>query len=224
MLNCRNFISLVVLAFLLAGCAKAPEVNTMPDPFSISARLPDQFDGVPPDPYDGVQRIPKGSLRMQIKLVASRAGGTLAPGDLGWCVVELRNLSDKEITLHTVVFTGKVDTERTPSAVGGMTGYHGIGVAALAAKWSTERTSGQWRRLAPPDGPIILPPGKLMEFARLIQAPKSPGVYNLNLRLNTADAARALCTSNVGIQEESVCLEATIKATIVARQGRLRSR
>ena len=154
------------------------------------------------------------SLDMQVKLVASRAGGTLALGQLGWCIVSVRNISKEAIAFRTVAFAGKGGAAETPPAPDGGVYYHGVGVAALTARWSTDRTTGQWQTMAPPDNPIMLAPGEIMEFARLIQAPKAPGVYNLCVRFDTADTARVLRTLNNAVRDEPVCLEAVTKASI----------
>jgi len=157
-------------------------------------------------------------LKMRIRLVANGVGGTLAPGEVGWCVLSFRNISKEAIRFPTLMFSGEADYKRTPSAVRYMS-YRGIGVATLAARWSNDHTTGKWQRLAPPDSPVALAPNpdEMSYFARLIKAPKNPGIYQLTVRLDTIDAARAMRTRglrDLRLLEKPVCLEATIQVKI----------
>ena len=175
LLNGRCVAVLFAFAVSLAGCATTPGINTKPAPIATKTHVIGRW---------------RKTLDMEIMVVANRTGGTLAAGDTGWCIVSLLNISDRPMDFHTIVFSGIASPEQIPSAVS-FTGYHGLGIASLAVKWVGDGATGQWQSLAPPDGTVSLPPGHATAMARLIKAPKTPGVYNLHVRLDNTDAVRA---------------------------------
>jgi len=187
--------SIVLVAAVLAGgCSATPGVKRVAKPITTATR----------PTYSS-----NGDLEMQVDLVANRQGDALGAGERGWCILSLRNTSDRPLAFRTVVFAGKVDGPRTPSAVS-VSWYSGVGIARLCVAWSNDDGISEWQEVPPPDNPVTVAPNRLLTIARLIQAPKAPGVYTLHVRLTTADAVRAQYTRNLNVPDEPLLMETAL--------------
>jgi hypothetical protein len=141
---------------------------------------------------------PDGLIRMKVDLVASTDGGKLQAGTTGWVECSLWNESDSRLAIPTASESGKAAGEKPRPSYWGTSVYNGFGVATLSYAYVRfgDTSLPTWHLLPPPDSPLVIEGRNVKRLWRLVTAPKEPGLYELRLKFNNAQAVEALRSCN----------------------------
>jgi len=149
----------------------------------------------------GPATAPPPVISLAVELVAGSGGEALHAGEMGWLQVSISNTTSKQVCVPTACRIGK--HYQLPVASFNRWGRNAaFALAPLTCEFSLKESKARHVRvLDPPDDPIVLQAGETRDVWRSVMAPPEPGVYRLEIKLNTCDILNMQLTYNAGVPQ-----------------------